>query len=70
MELESFKSKLHWEVWIFDKKLGGSCKVGILFDDFEANAPQGNFVKNVFQNVSKSEKISEHEKKKIVIIRH
>ena len=30
-------------------------------DDFETNAPRGNFVRNAFQNVSKSEKVSEHE---------
>ena len=35
----------------------------ILFDDFATNAPKGNSVKNAFQNVSKSDKISEHEKK-------
>ena len=34
----------------------------ILFDDFVANAPKENSVKNAFQNVSKSAKISEHEK--------
>ena len=42
---------------------GGHCKVCILFDDFVANAPKENSVKNAFQNVSKSAKISEHEKK-------
>ena len=35
----------------------------ILFDDLATNAPKRNSIKNAFQNVSKSEKISEHEKK-------
>ena len=40
-----------------------ACKACILLDGFATNAPRGNFVKNAFQNVSKSEKISEHEAK-------
>ena len=41
----------------------GLCKACILFDNFTANVPRGNFGKNAFQNVSQSEKISEHKTK-------
>ena len=45
------------------KPQDGHCKLCILLDDFATNAPKGKSVKNAFQNVSKSEKISEREKK-------
>ena len=55
--------KIKW--WhAYSKELqGGFCKACILFDDFATNAPRRDFVKNAFQNVSKAEKISEHETK-------
>ena len=60
-QLSWIKSK--WWYTSSEELQGGHCKVCILFDDFSTNAPKGNSVKNVFQNVSKSEKVSEHEKK-------
>ena len=45
---------------VYSKELeGGSCKVCVLFDD--CMGVRGNFMKNAFQNISKSEKIALHE---------
>ena len=45
---------------VYNKELDGSlCKACVLFDKSEKN--RGIFVKNVFQKVSKPEKIKEHE---------
>ena len=66
-ETKTLSYQLSWiksKWWYASSKelQGGHCKVCILFDDFVANAPKENSVKNAFQNVSKSAKISEHEK--------
>ena len=57
--------KSKWWYASSEELQGGHCKVCILLDGFATNAPKGNSVKNAFQNVRKSEKISEHEKKDI-----
>ena len=45
---------------VYNKELDGSlCKACVLFDKSEKN--RGIFVKNVFQKVSKREKIKEHD---------
>ena len=67
-ETKTLSYQLSWikgKWWYASSKelQSGHCKVCILFDDVAANAPKGNSVKKAFQNVSKSEKISEHEKK-------
>lgn len=49
-----------WHVYSRELE-GGLCKVCVLFDD-PNNNNRGNFVKHAFQNVSKPEKIAEHEK--------
>ena len=74
-ETKTLSYQLSWiksKWWYASSKelQGGHCKVCILFDDFVANAPKENSVKNAFQNVRKSAKISEHFKKRIVIIRY
>ena len=67
-ETKTLSYQLSWikgKWWYASSKelQSGHCKVCILFDDVAADAPKGNSVKKAFQNVSKSEKISEHEKK-------
>ena len=67
-ETKTLSYQLSWiksKWWYASSKelQGGHCKVCILFDDLATNAPKRNSIKNAFQNVSKSEKISEHEKK-------
>ena len=58
---------LHGRSWhVYSKELeGGLCKACVLFDECSAvrgsNNKRGNFVKNAFQNIGKSEKIESHE---------
>ena len=42
---------------------GGLCKVCVLFDQHSGLKPRGIFVKTVFQDVGKSEKIAKYESK-------
>ena len=56
--------QLSWlQNWhVYSKELqGGLCRVCIIFDENKTGALRGNFVKNAFQNLAKSEKIAEHE---------
>ena len=67
-ETKTLSYQLSWiksKWWYASSKelQGGHCQVCILLDDFVANAPKKNSVKNAFQNVIKSAKIAEHEKK-------
>ena len=51
--------KRSWHVYI-QQLCGGLCKACILFDGADKN--RGIFVKNAYQDISKPEKIAEHEK--------
>ena len=46
-----------------DSKQTMACKVCVLFDQNSGSKPRGKFVKTVFQDVSKPEKIAKHETK-------
>ena len=66
--LKGGKKKLSYQLswlqnWhVYSKELqGGLCRVCILFDENKTGTLRGNFVKNAFQNLAKSEKIAEHE---------
>ena len=58
----SWLTSKSWHV--YSKELeGGLCKACVLFDENSGSKLRGRFVKTAFQDVGKSEKISEHESK-------
>ena len=67
-ESKNLTYQLSWiknKPWhVYNKVLqGGLCTVFVLFDQNSGSKPRGKIVKNVFQDVGKSEKITKHETK-------
>ena len=67
-EAKNLTYQISWiqnKLWhVYSKELqGGLCKVCVLIDQTSGSKPRGEFVKTVFQDVRKSEKIAKHETK-------